>query len=110
MDVVEQFGVDILQTGKNKGEEEIDRKKLGALVFSNPSSMSVSPNDKSMLKLHVMAEHSFGFEKSMYVVTNSFSSVNRHWNGLFGHMSRLKYWPILMTLDNSIKTAIDRLQ
>lgn len=41
-DVVEKFGSDILLPGKPKGEEEIDRKKLGAIVFSDPSAMSVS--------------------------------------------------------------------
>ncbi|CAB9525906.1 Dephospho-CoA kinase [Seminavis robusta] len=39
-DVVERFGTDILQTGKPKGEEEIDRKKLGAIVFSDPDAMA----------------------------------------------------------------------
>ena len=40
-DVVEKFGSDILLPDKPKGEEEIDRKKLGAIVFSDPSAMSV---------------------------------------------------------------------
>ena len=41
-DVVEKFGSDILLPDKPKGEEEIDRKKLGSIVFSDPSAMSVS--------------------------------------------------------------------
>lgn len=39
-DVVAKFGSDILVQDKPAGEEEIDRKKLGAIVFSDPKSMS----------------------------------------------------------------------
>ena len=40
-DVVEEFGSDILLPDKPKGEEEIDRKKLGAIVFGDPNAMSL---------------------------------------------------------------------
>ena len=38
-DVVNHFGTGILVPGGNPGEEEIDRKKLGAIVFSDPEAM-----------------------------------------------------------------------
>jgi dephospho-CoA kinase len=41
-DVVDRFGSDVLVQDKPEGEEEIDRKKLGAIVFSDPTAMSVS--------------------------------------------------------------------
>jgi len=40
-DVVELFGDDILLPDKPKGQEEIDRKKLGAIVFGDPKKMKV---------------------------------------------------------------------
>lgn len=42
-DVVEEFGSHILVEGtKDNGQEEIDRKKLGEVVFADPKAMSVS--------------------------------------------------------------------
>lgn len=35
------FGPDILIPGTKEGLEEVDRKKLGSIVFDNPEAMSV---------------------------------------------------------------------
>ena len=41
-DVVNRFGAEVLVRDKPEGEEEINRKELGRIVFSDPTAMSVS--------------------------------------------------------------------
>jgi dephospho-CoA kinase len=40
-DIVAEFGSDILIDSSNVDSSEIDRKKLGAIVFSDSKAMSV---------------------------------------------------------------------
>ena len=64
-DVVDKFGSDILLHDKPKGEEEIDRKKLGAIVFSDPSAMSVRLCWLSSVRLLSVCMWEVGRELSM---------------------------------------------